>query len=46
RYVHYWELHHLLVMCGYEVLDVFGDFDGTPFDETSSEMVWVVEVAP
>ena len=43
RYVHYWEMHHLLVMCGYEVLDVFGDFDGTPFDEASSEMVWVVE---
>ncbi len=46
RYVHYWEMHHLLVMCGYEILNVFGDFDGSPFDETSSEMVWVVEATP
>ena len=46
RYVHYWEMHHLLMMCGFQILDVFGDFDGSPFDETSSEMVWVVEATP
>ena len=41
RYVHRWEMHHLLRLCGYEILDLFGDFDRTPFDETSTEMVWV-----
>jgi ubiquinone/menaquinone biosynthesis C-methylase UbiE len=41
RYVHRWEMHHLLELCGYEVMDLFGDFDRTPFDETSTEMVWV-----
>ena len=44
RYVHRWEAHHLLRLCGYEVLDLFGDFDRSPFDETSTEMVWVAGV--
>ena len=42
RYSYRWELHHLLETCGFEVVDLFGDFDGSPFDETSTEMVWVV----
>ena len=41
RYVHRWEMHHLLELCGFEVLDLYGDFDRSPFDETSTEMVWV-----
>ena len=41
RYAHRWEIEHLLVRCGYEVLDLFGDFDRSPFDESSTEMVWV-----
>ena len=41
RYVHRWEMHHLLELCGFEVLDLYGDFDRSPFDETSAEMVWV-----
>ena len=45
RYVHRWEMHHLLRACGYEVLYLFGDFDRSPFDETSGEMVWVVAPA-
>ena len=44
RYVHRWEMHHLLGICGYEVVDLYGDFDRTPFDETSEEMVWVAAV--
>ena len=44
RYVHRWEMHHLLSCCGYEVLDLFGDFQCNPFDETSGEMVWAVGV--
>ena len=41
RYIYRWEMHHLLKICGYEVLDLYGDFDRSPFDETSGEMVWV-----
>ncbi len=41
RYVHVWEMRHLLARCGYEVLDLFGDFERSPFDETSAEAVWV-----
>ena len=40
RYAHRWELHHLLTTSGYEVVDLYGDFDRTPFDEDSDEMVW------
>ena len=41
RYVHVWEMRHLLARCGYQVIDLFGDFERTPFDEASTEMVWV-----
>lgn len=41
RYIHRWEMHHLLELCGYQVLDLFGDFERSPFDEGSTEMVWV-----
>ena len=42
RYIHYWEMRHLLTACGYEVLEVLGDFDGSPFDDSSTEMIWRV----
>jgi ubiquinone/menaquinone biosynthesis C-methylase UbiE len=41
RYAFRWEIYHLLVSCGFEIVDLHGDFDRTPFDETSGEMVWV-----
>ena len=41
HYVHRWEMHHLLWTCGYRVLDLYGGFDRCPFDEFSTEMVWV-----
>ncbi len=41
RYIHRWEMHHLLQICGFQLLDLYGDFDRTPFDETSTEMIWV-----
>ena len=46
RYIHYWEMHHLLGMCGYEIVNILGDFEGTPFDGTSSEMIWETRVLP
>lgn len=41
RYVHRYEAQHLLEVCGFRILDLFGDFDRQPFDEASAEMVWV-----
>lgn len=43
RYVHRWEMHHLLTTCGFEVGSLYGDFDESPFDESSTEMVWVAQ---
>ena len=44
RYVHRWEMHHLLRVCGYNQLELYGDFDRSDFDENSAEMVWVAGV--
>jgi ubiquinone/menaquinone biosynthesis C-methylase UbiE len=41
RYIFRWEMHHLLSSCGYEVLELFGNFDRSPFDDNSTEMVWI-----
>ena len=41
RYIFRWEMHHLLRMCGYDVLALYGDFERGQFDEGSTEMVWV-----
>ena len=43
RYAHRFEILHLLERCGYEVVDLYGDFDYSPFDEESGEMVWVAK---
>ena len=45
RYIHRWEMHHLLTTCGFEILEVFGDFNRDVFDDSSTEMVWVAGVA-
>ncbi len=41
RYAYRFEILHLLERCGFEVVDLYGDFVGTPFDDDSGEMVWV-----
>lgn len=41
RYVYRWEMYHLLRYCGYTVVDLYGDFNRTPFDDQSEEMVWI-----
>ena len=41
RYAHRIEILHLLERSGFEVVDLHGDFDYSPFDEDSGEMVWV-----
>ncbi len=45
RYCHRWEIHHLLIMCGFEMEDLFGDFDRSEFDAGSTEMIWVARKA-
>lgn len=37
------EFNELLQEAGFEILDCFGDFKGTPFDENSKEQVWVAQ---
>ncbi len=44
RYSYRWEIRHLLEVCGFEIVDLFGDFERSPFDEASTEMVWVARV--
>lgn len=41
RYMHRYEAQHLLELCGFRILDILGDFERQPFDEDSTEMVWV-----
>ena len=41
RYIHRYEAQHLLELCGFQVLDLFGDFERQPLDEASNDMVWV-----
>ena len=40
RYCYRWEVHHLLQLCGFEIEALYGDFDLSDFDETSTEMIW------
>ena len=43
RYAYRWEVYHLLAACGFEVVELYGDFDRSPFDEGSIEMVWLAK---
>ena len=42
RYLYRFEAMHLLEAAGYRVVELYGDFNRGPFDEASSEMIWVV----
>jgi ubiquinone/menaquinone biosynthesis C-methylase UbiE len=41
RMVHRFEMEHLLARSGFEVEDVYGDFDERPLTEGCVEMIWV-----
>jgi hypothetical protein len=45
RYIFRYEMQHLLALCGFEVEAMYGWFDGRPFDDASTEMVWVARKA-
>jgi hypothetical protein len=43
RYFFRYEVEHLLVRCGFKVVDVFGNYDRSPLVNDSPEMVFVAE---
>lgn len=43
RYFFRYEVEHLLELCGFRVVDIFGDFDHSPLSSDSPEMVFVAE---
>ncbi len=43
RYYHVYEVEHLLARCGFEVVELFGDFDRSSLTSSSPEMVFVAE---
>jgi SAM-dependent methyltransferase len=43
RYFFRFEVEHLLVRAGFRLVDVFGDFDRSPLDDGSPEMIFVAE---
>jgi len=42
RYIFRYELQYLIELAGFKFENLYGDFERTPFDEESSEQVWVV----
>ena len=43
RYFFRYEVEHLLELCGFHVVDVFGDYDHSPLSNDSPEMIFVAE---
>jgi SAM-dependent methyltransferase len=43
RWYHRYELEHLLARAGLEIVALYGDFDRSPFDARSREMVFVAQ---
>lgn len=41
RYLYRYEMEHLLELCGFEIVDLFGDFDRSEFTDKSPEMIFV-----
>jgi hypothetical protein len=43
RYFYRYEVEHLLSLCGFKVMEFYGDFDKSAFREDSPEMIFVAE---
>jgi SAM-dependent methyltransferase len=43
RYFYRYEIEHLLARTGFRVVELFGDYDQSPFLNNSSEMIFVAE---
>jgi len=45
RYIYRYEMQHLLELSGFQIEELYGDFDGGDFDAASETMVWVAKKA-
>ncbi len=43
RYFYRYEVEHLLSLCGFRVVSLFGDFDKSEFSHDSPEMIFIAE---
>ena len=43
RYFFRYEMEHLLNLCGFTVVDLYGDFDKSAFSDSSPEMIFVAK---
>ena len=43
RYFYRYEIEHLLSLCGFKILEFYGDFDRSDFSDESPEMIFVAE---
>lgn len=43
RYTFRYEMEHLLARCGFEVLEVLGNFDGSPVGDVAKELIFVAK---
>jgi hypothetical protein len=43
RYFYRYEMEHLLRLFGFEVVELYGDFDKSAFKSESPEMIFVAE---
>jgi len=43
RYFYRYEMEHLLTLCGFKIVEFFGDFDRSPFTADSPEMIFVAQ---
>lgn len=46
RYFLRYEVEHLLARCGFRAVEIFGNYDRSPFADDSPEMIFVAELAP
>ncbi|MFH1312347.1 MAG: class I SAM-dependent methyltransferase [Candidatus Eisenbacteria bacterium] len=46
RYFFRFEIEHMLARCGFRVVEVFGNFDRSPLDDKSPEMIFIAEKGP
>ena len=43
RYFYRYEIEHLLSLCGFKIMEFYGNFDNSPFSDESPEMIFVAE---
>jgi hypothetical protein len=46
RYFYRYEMEHLLALCNFKIVELFGNFDKSPFTADSPEMIFVAQKRP